>query len=148
MLLWEINTLSRSPEAEGHYCQTNTHACTHTHSLTHPASCMTDFHLSLSLSLCLPLSLLPSVFLLPREEAGVNHYRQYRLKMQSPPGAQGHWRPMGGRKSAHVQMCTRSQPTGAAACKQSDSTASPLSFLFFSRFLILHPSVNLISSPC
>ncbi|KAG7236376.1 hypothetical protein INR49_001073 [Caranx melampygus] len=32
-----------------------------------------------------------------REKTGVNHYRQYRLKMQSPPGAQGHWRPMGGR---------------------------------------------------
>lgn len=84
VLLWKINMLSGSLEAEGHYCLTNAH----TRALW--ASCVTDSHLSLS----------PSVFLCCRENTGVNHDRQYRLKMQSPPGAQGHWRLMGGRKCA------------------------------------------------
>ena len=103
VLLWEINILSRSPEAEGHYCQTNTHACTRTHSHTHTACLvylLTDFHLSF----CLTASLL---FFCCRERTGVNHYRQYWLKMQSPPGAQGHWRPMGGRnKRARINELT------------------------------------------
>lgn len=84
VLLWKINMLSGSLEAEGHYCLTNAH----THALC--ASCVTDSHLSLS----------RSVFLCCSENTGVNHDRQYRLKMQSPPGARGHWRLMGGRKCA------------------------------------------------
>lgn len=86
-----------------------------------------------------------------QEKTGVNHYRQYRLKMQSPPGVQGHWRPMGGRKSVHTLTCTRSHLTGAA-CKQCDCrlfaqqpiylslSPSPLPlsvwFVHFSQFLI------------
>lgn len=72
--------------------------------------------------------------------------------MQSPPGAQGHWRPAGGRRSVHVQMCTRSHPTGAA-CKPHDSTAGCFPYnlclfsLYLSCYLISLHSVSLISSP-
>lgn len=68
------------------------------------------------------LSVLSHYFLLfhcCQEKTGVNHYRQYRLKMQSPPGVQGHWGPMGGRKSVNTHTCTCSHLTGAA-CKQCD----------------------------
>lgn len=129
VLLWEINILSRSPEAEGHYRQTNTHAQTHSHTHTVPHVWQIFISLSVSLSFLL--------FFCCRENAGVNHYRQYRLKMQSPPGAQGHRRPMGGRRRVHAQMRTSPQPR--AECKQSDSianvcSANPTSFSFFFAF--------------
>lgn len=91
---------------------------THTHSLTHTPCLVYDRFPSLFLSASLSCSI--RLFFCCRERTGVNHYRQYRLKMQSPPGAQGHWRPMGDRKGVHVNMCmcTYSQPT-AATCKQS-----------------------------
>lgn len=132
VLLWEINILSRSPEAEGHYRQTNTHAQTHSHTHTVPHVWQIFISLSVSLSFLL--------FFCCRETVGVNHYRQYRLKMQSPPGAQGHRRPMGGRRRVRAQMRTSPQPR--AECKQSDSianvcSATPTSFSFFFGFLIL-----------
>lgn len=131
-LLWEINILSRSPEAEGHYCQTNTHAETHIHTHAH-TPCLTDFHLSF----CLPLRL----FFHCREKTGVNHYRQYRLKMQSPPGAQGHWRPMGGRKeSVHVYRRAHTPQQELHV-----NSLQPVCSLFYSFLILLH-SVNLISS--
>lgn len=90
---------------------------TNTYTLTHTPCLVYDRFPSLFLP---PFAHSVRLFFCCRERTGVNHYRQYRLKMQSPPGAQGHWRPMGDRKSPHMQMCTRthSQPT-RAVCKQS-----------------------------
>lgn len=104
------------------------------------------------------LSVLSHYFLLfhcCQEKTGVNHYRQYRLKMQSPPGVQGHWGPMGGRKSVNTHTCTCSHLTGAA-CKQCDcrlfaqqpfyrSPSLPLSvwFVHFCLYLISLHCVHL-----
>lgn len=129
----------------------HTHTQMYAHTHAHTSLLLYDRFPSLFLS---PFSRYFLLLLCCQEKTGVNHYRQYRLKMQSPPGAQGHWRLMGGRKSVRVQTRTGSHPT-VAACKQSDWAAdclpsSPCLFLAFSHFscgLILLHSVSSISSP-
>lgn len=143
-LLWEIN----SPEAQGHYRQTHTrsHAKTHTHALTHVRRPFLMYDSFPSLSILSHYFLL---FHCCREKTGVNHYRQYRLKMQSPPGVQGHWRPMGGRTSVRTHTCTRSHLTGAA-CKQCDCRlfAQQPVYLSLSLCLVCALSQYLISLHC
>lgn len=90
----------------------STHMHSHAHTRVHSPSLTYDSFPSLPVFFRYFL-----LFHCCQEKTGVNHYRQYRLKMQSPPGVQGHWRPMGGRKSVHTPTCTRSHLTGAA-CKQ------------------------------
>lgn len=98
---------------------------------------MTDFHLSPISSSRL------ATFGCTLKKMCVNHRRQYRLKMQSPPGEQRHPRPTGGGKTVLICTCsptwrpfcslsTRSNPASLSDCSHPDDAA--LTFWQFSPF--------------